>query len=87
MQSSEITIAENSRGEIFRTGICLLFIPALPRLAAIFSFAAAPQKPKSVAIDHIILVDVAGGPEQRRTKDWYKLNRASAKLPGFPGIA
>jgi PAS domain-containing protein len=34
-----------------------------------------------------ILADVAGGPEQRRTKDWYKLNRASAKLPGFPGIA
>ena len=47
MRSYEIAIAENSRGEIFRTG----------------------------------------SPEQRRTKDWYELNRASAKLPGFPGIA
>jgi imidazolonepropionase-like amidohydrolase len=46
-----------------RTGIRALAILALPFLAAIFSFGSNPQKPKSVAIDHVTVVDVTGGPE------------------------
>ena len=46
-----------------RPGIRVLAIPALLWLAAIFSSSAHPQKTKSLAIDHVTVIDVDGGPE------------------------
>jgi imidazolonepropionase-like amidohydrolase len=40
-----------------------LAIVSLTCLAAIFSFGSNPQKPQSLAIEHVTVVDAAGGPE------------------------
>ncbi|HKD63970.1 MAG TPA: amidohydrolase family protein [Candidatus Acidoferrales bacterium] len=45
-----------------RHSICVLAIFALPCLAALFSFGSNPQKPESLAIDHVTVIDVTGGP-------------------------
>jgi imidazolonepropionase-like amidohydrolase len=46
-----------------RNGIRVLAIPALLWLAVIFLSGANPQKTKSLAIDHVTVIDVDGGPE------------------------
>ena len=46
-----------------RQSISVLGIVALTCLAALFSFGSNPQKPKSLAIDHVTVIDVTGGPE------------------------
>ena len=46
-----------------RQSIRVLAIVALTCLAALFSFGSNPQKPKSLAIDHVTVIDVTGGPE------------------------
>ena len=46
-----------------RPGIRVLAIMALPWLATIFSSGVNPQKTKSLAIDHVTVIDVDGGPE------------------------
>ncbi len=46
-----------------RPGIRVLAIPALLWLAAIFWSGANPQKTKSLAIDHVTVIDVDGGSE------------------------
>ena len=40
-----------------------LAIVSLTCLAAIFSFGSNPQKPQSLAIEHVTIVDAGGGPE------------------------
>ena len=52
-----------SQGEILRQSTPLLAIVALTCLAALFSFGSNPQKSKSLAIDHVTVIDVTGGPE------------------------
>ena len=46
-----------------RQSIRVLAIVALTCLAALFSFGSNPQKPKSLAIDHVTVTDVKSGPE------------------------
>jgi imidazolonepropionase-like amidohydrolase len=46
-----------------RQSIRVLAIVALTCQAALFSFGSNPQKPKSLAIDHVTVIEVTGGPE------------------------
>ncbi len=46
-----------------RQSIRVLAIVAVTCLAALFSFGSNPQKPKSLAIDHVTVIDVTGGPD------------------------
>lgn len=46
-----------------RQPIHVLAIVALTCRAALFSFGSNPQKPKSLAIDHVTVIDVTGGPD------------------------
>jgi imidazolonepropionase-like amidohydrolase len=43
--------------------IRVLAIVAFTCLAALLSFGSNPQKPKSLAIDHVTVIDVTGGPQ------------------------
>ena len=46
-----------------RPGIRVLAIPSLLWLAAIFWSGTNPEKAKSLAIDHVTVIDVDGRPE------------------------
>jgi imidazolonepropionase-like amidohydrolase len=59
----QIAVSTASRGELLRPGIQFLVISALLCLLVIFSPGANPQRTKSLAIEHVTVIDIDGGPE------------------------